>query len=496
MSFESRFLSPVHNDPPMKSRFDSITVALILAVNIFAFAGVDPIVRMLSAVAVIALAINLRRLPFLPVSHRLCIACFLALVVFQLIPLPLSLRSFLQPGFEGILHEGWVPLSLAPWATVQVAASVIIMVVLAISSAQIASSRSGVPFLIAVIASAGVLIALLGLFSESGGTDSVLLIRENTGGGGPYGPFVNGNHFAVAMELTMPACFVLLLLGARRSFARGEIKERYMLLAISAAIGIAVSGAGLLRCASRGGVLFMTFACLFSIPWWKRRKAALKLRWIVAFFVIFVVMIGFSSTRLPYLQERLLETVSIAGIEGTGRPELARATIRLWQCAPVVGVGLGGFRYAFPMTKSPSGGRSVDQAHNDWLEWAATTGWVGVVIMVLAFAGFAGPCRLRNVSSLRSEFRYSLAGFLIVIVAVCLHESIEFGLQIPLNRYILALWIGLFWGIMGITDNSSRSGEGSFPGSDPEEPSSKKEGELERRTVDGRRRVKRKLKRS
>ncbi len=49
----------------------------------------------------------------------------------------------------------------------------------------------------------------------------------------------------------------------------------------------------------------------------------------------------------------------------------------------MVGSGLGSYRYVIGMDK-PATGRSVlEQAHNDWLEWASTTGIVGVAALLL-----------------------------------------------------------------------------------------------------------------
>jgi hypothetical protein len=52
----------------------------------------------------------------------------------------------------------------------------------------------------------------------------------------------------------------------------------------------------------------------------------------------------------------------------------------------------------------------------------------------------------RGVRQLRREFRYALAGGSLAMVATALHEAIGSGLQTPLNRYLLAAWIGLAWG--------------------------------------------------
>ena len=66
-----------------------ILLAAILALNAIAFAGVDPITRALTAILVIALAYDLRRSPTVPRLHRWAILIFGALVILQLVPVPL-----------------------------------------------------------------------------------------------------------------------------------------------------------------------------------------------------------------------------------------------------------------------------------------------------------------------------------------------------------------------------------------------------------------------
>jgi hypothetical protein len=33
------------------------------------------------------------------------------------------------------------------------------------------------------------------------------------------------------------------------------------------------------------------------------------------------------------------------------------------------------------------------------------------------------------------------------MAATALHETVGFGLQTPLNRYLFAVWLGLLWGL-------------------------------------------------
>ncbi len=425
-----------------------ILLAAILTLNVIAFAGVDPITRAVTAILVIALAYDLRKTPQIPRLHRWAFFFFFVLATLQLLPMPFSVRQFLMPGCSEFMSPGWAPLTLAPWATVQVITSSVIVLGIALTSARMASTRSGLPVLLGIIAAIGGLIAILGLASEGGGGDTVLLMRENTGGGGPYGPFVNRNHFAQAIELTMPALFVLLAASARHLSRNRQSKERPIVFGLAGAIGIAVCIAAVLRSASRGGALFLAVAAIVSIPWWLRYKGGRHWPWLLIFLIIFAAAGTFAWTNLPVLHERMLELVAIEGADGNTRLDLWRGTIDLSKRAPIFGIGLGAYRHAICLDKPATGVSILDHSHNDWLEFSASGGLIGVIIVLLMLIGLAGPLNLRAVRRLRFEYRYPLAGLVIVLIATALHEAIGFGLQIPLNRYLLAVWIGMFWGIM------------------------------------------------
>ena len=89
--------------------------ALIFLGNLIAFAGVDPISRLITAAIAVVFAIQLRRLPAFPRSIQVTIGGLAVLVFVQLLPLPHVIRALVQPGFAEVSAPGWAPLSLAPW---------------------------------------------------------------------------------------------------------------------------------------------------------------------------------------------------------------------------------------------------------------------------------------------------------------------------------------------------------------------------------------------
>lgn len=431
--------------------------AVVLMGNMIAFAGVDPISRLVTAVIALVFAVELHRLPDLPRSQRAALWGLAALVVVQLLPLPQVVRALLQPGFAEIFASGWAPLSLAPWATVQMGASLAVAALIVFQAARMAQTRSGLPILLMTIAATGVLAAVLGLVAEGADEAKVLFVRDNVFGGEVYGPFVNRNHFAQAMELTIPAAIVLLAVAIRRLPEQGLARQKAVVSALASAVVIAVCLAALIRSSSRGGILFMTLALMITAPWWQRLKRRSRKGPALTVAALLLVLIGsLSWTRLPDLQERVAHLGAVEGLEGNTRVDLWRGTVASWKRSPILGSGLGAYRYVIGMDKPASGAAVLEQAHNDWLEWGATSGIAGMVLLGVLIFGLGRKLAPGRVQVLRSELRYALAGATLALSATMMHEMIGFGLQTPVNRYLLAAWIGLVLGLQERLSSTKR----------------------------------------
>ncbi len=447
-----------------------LALGVVLLGNAVAFAGVDPPVRLATAAVVLLLMLDLKRVPDVPHLHRLAGFVIAALILIQLAPLPEVLRRLIQPGFADVMASGWYPLSLAPWATIQVAASAVIVVGIAVTAARIGVTRSGLPVLLALIAATGVVVAVLGLAGEAGAPEKVLLVRDNTGGGSPYGPFVNENHFAQAVELTLPAALVLLAVGARKLRGSGGERQLAAVMVLGSAVATVVTVAAMLRSGSRGGALFLLLALALTLPIWLRPLRLRGRRWpaVVTGVVLVAVVGGLSWTRLPELEEGFRDLVAVEGVDGNTRWDLWSGTVGSWKRSPVVGSGLGSYRYVIGLDKPATGQSVLEQAHNDWLEWASTAGIIGAAAVGLFVVGVGTGLAPRRVRRLRFEFRYALAGVALALVATGIHEIIGFGLQTPLNRYLLATWIGLMWGLAGRVRNPhGEPGVHDAPGGEP-----------------------------
>lgn len=433
----------------LRAELHRILLAAILLGNAILFAGVDPPTRAVTAALALVLVVDLPRIPSVPRPHLWAGALLGGLVAAQVVPLPLEIRSTLQPGLEGLIAGGWAPLSVAPWATIQAAVSVVVAAGIAVTAARLAATRSGLPYLLTVLAAVAAVLAVTGLAGEAGAPDRVMLVRANTVGASPYGPYLNRNHFAQGIELSLPAALVLLAVAGRKLPLPGLPRRQATSVALATGIVVAVGAAALLRSGSRGGVVFLAGAAVATMPlWWGPRRSRRWL-WVTAGAVLLCLIAALAWARLPALRDDFAQLFVIEGVEGNTRWDLWRGTVQLWRAAPVLGTGLGSYRYVIGVFKPATGSAVLEQAHNDWLEALACGGLAGAAVLVLLVVGCAGMLRPGRLHRIRFELRYPAAGAGLVLVATALHETIGFGLQTPLNRYLLAAWIGMLWGIAG-----------------------------------------------
>ena len=218
---------------------------------------------------------------------------------------------------------------------------------------------------------------------------------------------------------------------------------------------VVVAMAALLRSGSRGGALFLAVAAVLTLPLWWHPSHRRRWPWVVGGVLLATMVVLLAWARLPALRDDFSQLLLVEGLEGNTRWDLWRGTVSLWQAAPLLGSGLGSYRHVIGPFKPATGSSVLEHAHSDWLEWAATGGVAGAVVLVLVVAGCVALLWPPRLQRLRFEFRYPAAGAAVALVATALHEGIGFGLQTPANRYLLAAWLGLLWGLW---DRSRRRG--------------------------------------
>jgi O-antigen ligase len=269
----------------------------------------------------------------------------------------------------------------------------------------------------------GFLVSLFGILQYLTFNQKLFWFREMHYGGMPFGPYVNRNHFAGFVELTIPFSLVPLALGKVR-------RERMPLMALFATVPIVA----LLLTTSRGGILSFIAQLVFLFSLLLIRKV--NTRYVIVGGM--VILLAVSAVTWIGAQNVLQRFSGIQRFElSTGkRIAMRKDTWRLFLDHPVIGTGLGSFEKAYPRYDSEYDGKVVNHAHNDYLEGLAETGLIGgacclwflVVVFRNAFKNLTN-----NEQSLTSLL--SLSGML-GFVGIVIHSLVDFNLHIPANALL------------------------------------------------------------
>jgi len=270
------------------------------------------------------------------------------------------------------------------------------------------------------------------------------------------GTFINRNHFAAYLAMTLPFALGLLLDRAGRMPLGSSLRERVLRVAepvvlrrILAGFAVFAIWAGVFLSYSRGGFAAMLLAGLllpFLVGSQRRR------RWLLVLILVIPVtlMLLWQDVRAP--GERFL----------AGEQELTSLNSRVpvWKAASgmlpsyaLLGSGLGTFEAVFAVHQPPTVGGRWDHAHNEWLESVVEAGPWGV----LALGGLVYLCLARRSrdsvggGSNRSSYR-SCAIASIAAIALC--SLVDFPLRIPAVAVVVAVQVGMLMAFEADSDDS------------------------------------------
>lgn len=359
----------------------------------------------------------------------------------DLVPLPL-----------GTTGSRWTTISTDPHETKRFAFLFLAVVLAGEALLRYSTTKRRLSVLVHVVAGIGVACAVFGMLRqllEDGKADFLLPGLRGAIG---YAQFINHNHFAFLMEMTLG-----LLLG----LVLGKNAQRKRIL-FYVAMALLV-WAALVFTKSRGGIISMLGLLLFGTvlltttsSWRVLRNRVKPSRRRLFAKGLTVVMCGLLAGSLV-----LVTAVSVAWVGGDPvvtrletipgelsegdesklrRVDIWRATWLLIKDHPISGVGFGGYWTAIPQYAKASGRQSLQQAHNDYLEVLASGGLIGTSLAVWFLVAFVG--KARRVLRSADPFRRNLCmGALTGLFGAAIHSLFDFGLHIPINALVFCTLI-------------------------------------------------------
>ncbi|MEK9714144.1 MAG: O-antigen ligase family protein, partial [Thalassolituus sp.] len=143
--------------------------------------------------------------------------------------------------------------------------------------------------------------------------------------------------------------------------------------------------------------------------------------------------------------DKVAERLQATSTEKESRDEVTRDTLALFQEYPVTGTGAGTFTYIFPAFKGEDirSQAYYNNAHNDYAQFLAEFGLPATAALggIVLFSLWWGITAMRQ----RNSHFYQGVGFAstMAIVAIGIHSTVDFNLQIPANAAVFVVILAL-----------------------------------------------------
>jgi O-antigen ligase len=251
----------------------------------------------------------------------------------------------------------------------------------------------------------GAALAVLALCQRAFAAERIFFVF---GPGHAMGTFVNRDHYSALMELLLPIAIWTAMARRQNMLVFGGIA--------------AVMYASVVAGASRAGVLITTLelGVIIVFTLIRHRAAGLRppMRTVLTLACLVLVLSSAAGWRV------VLERFG-AGNPLAYRKDFWEASIRMIKDSPLIGYGMGSWRWVYPRYEIVDAGAIVRHAHNDYLEWTSDGG----LFLLAAFLLIA-------MHSARLGWLYPWA---LGPSMVFLHSLVDF----PLQEYPIALALAL-----------------------------------------------------
>jgi len=281
--------------------------------------------------------------------------------------------------------------------------------------------------------------AILGLIQYSSGNPAFYFgISPN--GRSAQGTYVNRDHFAALLEMTLPIAIGLMLYSiGRSSYDRRRDTKTWILnqVLIFGFLAILLFLAGIFA-RSRTGVFLIMVAVLVSSFVFARHIGGKQSVGLSAVFATIAVALATSIGLIPVLNR----FVSRNPVEDE-RFRIFEHTIEGIKAFFPFGSGPGTFSEVYRAFQPIEQLSFVNNAHNDYLEFMFEMGAAGVFIIAGFLLLYIFGC-FKLMGKVWSRMHFIKVAASIGIFLFMLHLLSEFLLHEPMNTMVFALLIGIF----------------------------------------------------
>jgi O-antigen ligase len=367
-------------------------------------------------------------------------------LIFQAVPLPLAVLNLLSPDRAEMarsLVPVTGPISAAP-ICVDVAADILWFLTLAGCAAAFFLIRdisfrlqNRLFFAVLPLLVVAACEALLGLVQVAGGAEQAI------------GSYNNRDHYSCILELTLPVSIAQgLFFFARRSETTSiwPVLQANACWLISLLLTVAI-----LFSLSRAGwfdsfISLLVIVVLLVFP--AVRSGGWRLGILGGSILLFLAVLLFASP-----DAMLTRLVSTLTPDSEARVHIWRELVPLASQFRWFGTGLMGFGPTFLKYQSVINSKTIEFAHNDFLQYLIEMGVIGFVALMACLAGIIWPIAKAAWPSdidlgASAENRVLTIGCVASFSALFAHSLADFNLYVPANVFAFA-WIMGFGSALG-----------------------------------------------
>jgi O-antigen ligase len=373
-----------------------------------------------------------------------CAALWLGYVWLQLVPLPIGLLERLSPEAArwhiAAASEAMAaaPLTLDRYATLEAACKSTAYVVFFALSLALLGNGDRIRIATYVLVISGLLQAWYGA------VDALRNFNDAASG-----TFVNRNHYAAYLVMCLSVGIGVLVasLSGKNSESWGRwlrgVAQWIITPKMALRLGLLVMVIALVLTRSRMGnsSFFISLLAAGVIGLALSRRATKSMVILLASLIAIDLLVVGTYFGTQRVVERIAQTTA----ETEDRGEVAGYAFRMWTDFPVFGSGLGSFPVVFPRYSAEATVGTYTHAHNDYLEFAAEVGLVGLSLLALmVLMSFAVALRAHYQRGDPLTRGISFAAIM-SIIALMIHSAVDFSLQIPANALTFMFILALAW---------------------------------------------------
>jgi len=385
------------------------------------------------------------------------LALWLAYLALQWLPLPAAWVRVLSPQAAAV-HAGadylgpgrLITLSLDPHASFVFWLKSCAYAVAFALTLLLVHGRTRLAWLCGAIVASGMIQAFYGSLMHLAKVDMEILGMPIQHAAQASGGYVNRNHLAGLLEMSLAMGIGLMIAQLedrpRRSWRDFLHDTATLLLSGKAMLRLilVIMVVALVMTRSRMGNTAFLASLLVAggIGLALSRQAPRGTVLLIASLIAIDILIIGTWFGVERTFQRIAET-TVQNVEERVDPSVY--AVKIFEDYPLFGTGAGTFYTAFTRYRGHDIVDFYDHVHNDYVQFLTETGAIGIGLMGL-FVLAALACAVLAQARRRDLLARGVAfGVVMGVVAIGIHSTVDFNLQIPANAFVFVILLALGW---------------------------------------------------